>query len=155
MNYLKNNKKGQVVIIAIVVVVALIAGFLYFQSSNETNNSVSDSGSEEIIENEEEFGEETEVKNFVLTGENFKFIMDGKDNPDIIVQQGDIVRIEFISTLGTHDWRIDEFNAVTDIVREGKSTFVEFVADQSGTFEYYCGVGSHRTLGMKGSLIVE
>jgi plastocyanin len=29
------------------------------------------------------------------------------------------------------------------------------VADKKGTFEYYCSVGQHRALGMKGKLVVE
>ena len=99
--------------------------------------------------------EETEIKTFILTGENFKFVMNGVSNPDIIVQQGDKVRIEFKSTSGNHDWTVDEFSSSTDVVQSGDSTFVEFVADQAGTFEYYCSVGNHRSQGMKGNLVVK
>jgi plastocyanin len=96
------------------------------------------------------------VKTFVMTGENFKFVMGGLDNPDIKVKKGDTVRIEFSSTQGFHDWVVDEFNTATDQVRDTDgSTFVEFVANQKGTFEYYCSVGQHRANGMKGNLIVE
>jgi plastocyanin len=96
------------------------------------------------------------VKTFVMTGENFKFVMGGLDNPDIRVKKGDIVRIEFTSTQGFHDWVVDEFDAATIQIRDtDESTFVEFVADQTGTFEYYCSVGQHRANGMKGNLIVE
>ena len=31
----------------------------------------------------------------------------------------------------------------------------EFTADKVGSFEYYCSVGSHRSMGMKGVLKVE
>lgn len=34
-------------------------------------------------------------------------------------------------------------------------TSVTFVADETGTFEYYCSVGNHRGQGMIGKLIVE
>ncbi|MEK6909254.1 MAG: plastocyanin/azurin family copper-binding protein [Nanoarchaeota archaeon] len=98
----------------------------------------------------------SEVKKFVITGENFKFMIDGVDNPDIEVNRGDKVRIEFTSTKGFHDWVVDEFNATTKQVREtDDSTFVEFIADKKGTFEYYCSVGKHRANGMKGNLIVK
>lgn len=97
-----------------------------------------------------------ETVTFILNGENFKFIMDGNDNPEMKVKQGDVVRVEFSSTGGFHDWVIDEFNARTKRVRpEDGNTFVEFVADKNGTFEYYCSVGSHRVSGMKGNFIVE
>jgi len=93
---------------------------------------------------------------YVVTGENFAFVMDGEDAPELRVKVGDIVRIEFSSTQGFHDWVVDEFNAATEKVRETDgSTYVEFEADQVGTFEYYCSVGSHRANGMVGKLIVE
>jgi len=80
--------------------------------------------------------------------------MNGIDNPELRVQQGDKVRIEFTSTKGFHDWVVDKFDVATERVRDGGSTFVEFVAENKGTFEYYCSVGEHRTTGMKGNLIV-
>ena len=91
----------------------------------------------------------------VLDGGNYYFERDGEQNPDIVVQQGDVVRIEFTSVEGYHDWVVDEFDAATDKVQQGGSTSVQFVADQAGTFEYYCSVGQHRQQGMRGNLIVE
>ena len=94
-------------------------------------------------------------KTFVLTGENFKFLMDGSEAPELQVKVGDRVRIEFTSTSGFHDWVVDEFGAATKQVKpENGMTSVEFVADKEGTFEYYCSVGSHRANGMKGNLVV-
>ena len=79
------------------------------------------------------------------------------DNPDLKVKQGDKVRIEFTSSQGFHDWKIDEFSAATERVSDtdSKTVTVEFIADKKGTFEYYCSVGEHRLMGMKGNLIVE
>jgi len=99
--------------------------------------------------------ENTNVETFTITGENFKFVMNGQDNPDIKVKVGDTVRIEFSAAEGFHDWVVDEFSARTDQVRPGTPTSVEFVADKAGTFSYYCNVGEHRALGMEGNLIVE
>ncbi|MDO8657006.1 MAG: plastocyanin/azurin family copper-binding protein [Nanoarchaeota archaeon] len=96
-----------------------------------------------------------EVKTFVLTGENFKFMMDGNLGPEMRVQLGDTVVVQFSSTEGFHDWVVDELSAATEKVRAGNSTSVTFVANQKGTFEYYCSVGSHRAQGMKGNLVVE
>src|SRR3989344_5627726 len=89
-------------------------------------------------------GKSSDARVLVVTGENFKFVVDGNDNPDILVKLGDKIRIEFSSTDGFHDWVVDEFNARTEQVRPGTPTFVEFIADKKGTFEYYCSVGSHR-----------
>lgn len=96
------------------------------------------------------------VKTFKLEGGNFYFEQDGNRGPEIRVAQGQTVRIEFSSIEGFHDWSIDEFNAATDRVRPNDGeTFVEFVADKKGEFEYFCSVGSHRQQGMFGSFIVE
>jgi len=91
-----------------------------------------------------------EVKTINLTGANFAFSQD-----EIRVKKGDKVKIVFTSTDGFHDWVVDEFNAATNRVNTGEKTSVEFVADKAGTFEYYCSVGRHREMGMKGNLIVE
>jgi heme/copper-type cytochrome/quinol oxidase subunit 2 len=79
------------------------------------------------------------VKTFSLTGENFKFTLDGVDNPDIVVNKGDTVRIEFKSVGGFHDWKVDEFGASTSQVRDTDGpTSVEFVADKTGSFRRRC-----------------
>ena len=95
------------------------------------------------------------IQTFTLSGENFKFLMDGKENPDLIVNEGDKVRIEFTSSQGFHDFVIDELNAKTNKVNEGNSTSIEFIAGKKGIFEYYCSVGEHRKMGMKGRFIVQ
>jgi len=110
---------------------------------------------EQIVEGEETAPEGSAPVTFVITGENFKFVMNGQDNPDIKVKVGDTVRIEFSAAEGFHDWVVDEFSARTEQVRPGTPTSVEFVADKAGTFSYYCSVGEHRALGMEGNLIVE
>lgn len=115
------------------------------QSSNQQSNTVT---SVEPTDAEQ-------VKTFVLTGENFKFLMNGQEAPELRVKEGDKVRIEFTSADGFHDWVVDEFNAATERVQTDGSTFVEFIADKKGTFEYYCSVGQHRENGMIGNLIVE
>ena len=133
------------IIAAIVIVVLVLLGVYLFSFSNDSDNTNSENGDDS-----------GEMKTFVLTGENFKFMMNGVDNPEIRVSQGDRVRIEFTSVGGFHDWKVDEFNAATEQVNDGEGmTSVEFVADQTGTFEYYCSVGQHRANGMKGSLVVE
>ena len=129
-----------------VVLIVLGIGFLAF-SFNDDSNITGNFASENS----------DDLKTFVLTGENFKFVSsDGVDNPDIVVNKGDRVRIEFSSTSGFHDWVIDEFKSATKQVRDtdGK-TFAEFVASEAGEFEYYCSVGQHRANGMRGNLVVE
>lgn len=127
--------------IIVIVVLAGIGAGIYALSSNVLDNRGS--------------GTDNNAKTFQISAENFKFIMNGEDNPVIRVKNGDRVRIEFTSTGGFHDWRIDEFNAATQQVNTGGSTSVEFTANRKGTFEYYCSVSQHRQNGMKGQLVVE
>jgi heme/copper-type cytochrome/quinol oxidase subunit 2 len=96
-----------------------------------------------------------ELKVIKITGENYKFMMNGKENPEIKVKVGEKIKIEFTSTEGFHDFVIDELEAKTTKVTSGELTSVEFVANQAGTFSYYCSVGSHRASGMEGTFIVE
>jgi plastocyanin len=54
-----------------------------------------------------------------------------------------------------HDLRIDEFNAKTSVIQGGQTQTIEFIADKTGSFEYYCSVGTHRQMGMRGTLTVK
>lgn len=90
------------------------------------------------------------IKTFTVVGKPFSFTPS-----QITVNKGDTVKIIFKSESGTHDWKIDEFNAKTNIIQAGKEETIQFVADKTGTFEYYCSIGTHRQMGMKGNLIVK
>ena len=70
------------------------------------------------------------------------------------VKKGQTVKITFKNVDGFHDLRIDEFKAFTKQIQGGASDSIEFVADKTGTFEYYCSVGNHRAQGMVGTLTV-
>src|SRR3989344_6587130 len=72
----------------------------------------------------------------------------------ITVNPGDTVRITVKNKQGTHDFKIDEFNVSTRTLNTGETQTITFVADKTGTFEYYCSVGNHRAMGMVGTLIV-
>ena len=89
-------------------------------------------------------------KEFTVTAQNYSFI------PSVItVKKGDKVRITLKNVNGFHDFKLDEFNVATERISEGQEKTIEFVADKAGTFEYYCSVGNHRAMGMKGMLTVE
>ncbi len=103
---------------------------------------------EQIVQEEQQV--QPEVKEFEVSGNNFAF-----SPTEIIVNQGDTVRINFTNSGGFHDLVIDEFNARTKQLADGAKETIEFVADKTGTFEYYCSVGKHREMGMVGNLIVK
>lgn len=171
--------KGLTVIIAIIALFALALAIYFFTAKNPDQANTKEDAMKTMEEN---FSQENTEQN-KMTGED-KMMKDNKEmetensNPDsmmekqtkiikisgvnfafsqseIKVKKGDIVRIEFTSEDGFHDWVIDEFNAATEQINTGNSSSVEFVADKTGVFEYYCSVGKHRELGMVGNLIVE
>lgn len=89
------------------------------------------------------------VKEFTVTGKNFSFAPAAMS-----VKRGDRVRITFVNESGTHDLRVDGYNVGTKVIQGGASETFEFVADKTGSFEYYCSIGQHREMGMKGTLTV-
>lgn len=90
-----------------------------------------------------------EVKEFIVTGKNFSF-----SPSTITVNKGDKVKITFVNSEGFHNFKIDEFGVITKQIKSGASETIEFTADKAGSFEYYCSVGSHRVMGMRGTLTV-
>ena len=150
------------VIIAIVVAVLLLGGGAFFLSQN--NATTPTTSTPEVTSTQEQMteamsptaaveGDSTtsgNVKEVTVDGSNFKF-----EPTEIRVKKGDTVKVMFKNTGGFHDFVIDEFNVKTAQIQGGAEEAVEFVADQVGEFEYYCSVGNHRQMGMKGTLIVE
>lgn len=90
------------------------------------------------------------VKEFTITGKNFSFTPS-----TITVKKGDRVKITFKNTQGMHNFIIDEFGVATPQAQAPDTEVLEFTANKTGSFEYYCSVGTHRAMGMKGTLVVE
>jgi plastocyanin len=92
-----------------------------------------------------------EVLPIAVEGGHFYF----KPN-EIRVKVGQKVKVTLTSVGGMpHDFVIDELNVRTKQIKDGETDVVEFTPDKPGTYEFYCSVGKHRAMGMKGNLIVE
>lgn len=72
---------------------------------------------------------------------------------EITVNKGDKVRIKVTNIKGRHDFVIDEYDIHEDTPLN-KEVVIEFVADKSGEFIYYCSVPNHREKGQWGTLKV-
>lgn len=93
---------------------------------------------------------DTSVKEFTISGQNFSF------TPSLIkVKRGDKVKITFYNTAGFHDFNLEGYGLATRKTEAPSQEILEFTADKVGKFEYYCSVGTHRTMGMTGILMVE
>lgn len=91
-----------------------------------------------------------EIKEFIVESQGLTFTP-----KEIKVKVGDKVKITFKNSGGIHDFTLDEFNVKTQRIGGGQEETVEFIAEKSGNFEYYCSVIGHRAAGMKGALVVE
>ena len=74
---------------------------------------------------------------------------------EIRVKKGQPVTVTLTSAEGFHNFVIDEFKVKTKVINDRESIAVTFTPDKTGTFEFYCSIGHHREMGMKGNLIVE
>jgi plastocyanin len=160
----------------IVAIVIIIIGYVAYAAmnapaTNEVSNSINTTGTETVDDMNHDAATTTDtasntnggntgvsanvgvstgsVKTFTVEGSNFKF------SPTTLnVKKGDTVKIIFKNTAGFHDLVLPEFNVKT---KQGNGPFTEevtFVASKTGSFEYYCSVGNHRQMGMKGTLVV-
>jgi len=147
------------------VLLVILGGFVYMNMKSGSVEDVvvtptTDIGQQPVVITEEPtmtIDETTQsvtndqtVKEFNVDGSNFKFSV-----AEMKVNKGDTVKVTFNNVEGMHDWVVDEFNARTKQIQAGELETITFVADQTGTFEYYCSVGKHRQMGMVGNLIVE
>lgn len=89
------------------------------------------------------------VKEFRVVGQSYSF-----SPATLAVNKGDRVKITFKDDDGFHDLRINGYEVGTERVNTGGEAIVEFTADKTGSFEYYCSVGNHREKGMVGTLTV-
>lgn len=156
------------IVSVLVVVIVLVVGFILFKNKGvapasievegEASTSIpgeNTSGTSSPMpapgnEGVEEMIVEDNVKEFVVDATSFSF-----SPSTMVVDRGDTVKITLKNAKGVHDLKIDEFTgASTRILNAGESETITFVADKSGTFEYYCSVGNHRAMGMVGTLTV-
>ena len=93
--------------------------------------------------------ETSEVREIVVKASNFKF-----EPSTITVQQGERVRIVVDRVEGTHNLFLEGYDQRVSVKSSPSRESFEFIADQAGSFQYWCEVGSHRRLGMEGTLTV-
>jgi len=148
--------------ISFVIAAVVIVGGLWFWKDNKSPDSVDEPVTEQPTINTDSgngtgaaVSVDSEVsvgtaKTFTVIGKSFSF-----SPSEMRVRKGDTVKIIFNNTEGTHDFVMDEFNVRTARIAGGTSAEATFVADKTGSFEYYCSVGQHRQMGMKGTLVVE
>jgi plastocyanin len=93
-----------------------------------------------------------------IVARSYAFKINGVDNPNLEVKEGETVSITMTSAGGTHDWRLEDTagTVVTKSQTVSGSTPIihSFVVGAPGTYTYFCGIGNHRQRGMEGALKV-
>ena len=139
----------------VIVLVLVVLGVLFFTGKGSkleapavVNDVNKENGGTGLVSEEETTI--AEVREFTISGQNFSFTPSS-----ITVKKGDKVKITFKSIDGFHDFKIDEYGIATQQLKSPAEEVLEFTADKVGSFEYYCSVGTHRAMGMFGTLKVE
>jgi len=97
-----------------------------------------------------ETSNETGARVIRVRANNFRF-----DPDEIRVKVGEKVMLELLSEDMPHDFVVPELDLSVKLTPAGSSNSIEFTAEKTGEFEYYCSIANHRALGMTGTLIVE
>jgi len=147
------SKKAIVSIVLILVVIFIVMAFMSKGNKGPNNNI-----SQNVIKSDSAttLNNQTPVKEFSMT--SFTEMVGGEPKPqfslkEITVNKGDRVRIKITEISGNHNFNIDEFGVYTETPLN-KESVVEFVADKSGSFVYYCSKPGHRANGHWGTLKV-
>jgi len=143
-----NNKSLWIVLGVLLAVV--LAGFLYLgrpQLSPTTQKSPTTTVSKETTVPETS-GEAREI---TVEGSEYSY-----SPTSIKVEAGEKIRLTFKNTGNLpHNFTIDELGVRTRTIAGGQTDVVEFTADKSGTFAFYCSIPGHKQLGMEGDLEVQ
>ena len=99
----------------------------------------------------------TPVKEFTM--ESYTNVVSGAYHPRFSIGQMNVIKwdkviIHIKTTSGMHNFNLDEFNIHSETPKDQVTT-VEFIADKTGSFQYYCSKPGHRAAGHWGTLIVD
>ncbi len=149
----RNNNTTTVAVVIVVLALLIVGALVYTYATpdngggNGTNSGQNGGGTGTTTAGG---GTSTStVKAFTITGQNYSF-----SPSTITVNRGDRVKITFSNASGVHNLILDDFDVGTKVLQAGGSETIEFIANKTGSFEYYCSVGNHRAMGMKGALVV-
>lgn len=159
-----NGKKmnPMLIVVGVIVLLVIVGGAFAMMNKKTVNEEATESMEEQVQESgtqtlptDQQGSEGSDAmmakQEFTVEGGNFFF------KPNVLkVKKGEPVAITFKNTEGFHDFVIDGIaGAKTQRIQTGTSESITFTPDKAGSFEFYCSVGSHRQMGMKGTLTVE
>lgn len=145
------------VILAVIVILVLIGGYVGYKmmkstSSQKEKMETKTQESGESVKNTRTSSESAkiQVRTIEVTGANYSF-----SPSTLVIRKGVKVNITFKNSGGMHSFVVDELNIKTKVIKDGEQETVSFTPEKAGTFEFYCSVGNHRAMGMKGTITVQ
>ncbi len=118
------------------------------EETTETQESTSQPA--ESVSAGEETGVAPENDKIAVVASNFAF-----DVTEIKAKVGDPLTVAVTNEEGFHDFVIDELEVDSGMIPAGETKELTIPTNKPGTYEFYCSVGEHRKMGMKGMLIIE
>lgn len=128
----------------------VLAGFLYLRRPQLSPTTTQESPVTPVptSETREVSGE---VREITVEGDEYSF-----SPKSLSVTAGERISLTFKNKGNLpHNFTIDGLGVATKTVGGGQGDTVEFTAQTSGTFSFYCSVGGHKQLGMEGDLEVQ
>ncbi|MBC8495319.1 cytochrome c oxidase subunit II [archaeon] len=125
--------------------ILLLASLLLLVACNQ---QTIDSQATDVANGDDKFS--GEVREFDLIARNWNF-----EPSEIRVNLGDNVELHIKSVDVTHGFMLSQFG-VNEMLEPGQEVNVNFIADKTGTFTFFCNVPCGAGHGsMRGQLIVE
>ncbi len=91
------------------------------------------------------------AREITVIGTEFSF-----EPSSIKVKKGERIRLTFKNQgRAIHNLVIPDLNVRTSVIPGNSQEVIEFVADKTGDFVFYCSVPGHRSAGMEGDLQVQ
>ena len=132
-------------LLAILLLVVLGVGGFYVFSQNQSLTSQGPTPTEVMSSPTST----APVKEFTMTAKQWQF-----DPSTTTVSRGDRVRLKITAIDVTHGFSLPDFDVKTDLA-PNVETVVEFTADKTGEFTFFCSVVcGEGHLDMKGELVV-
>lgn len=115
-------------ILAIIILPLVIAAIIYGINAKKNN-----SNSAQLNINQAKASTD-KIKEFNIIAKQWSF-----EPAEIIVNQGDKVKLNLTSVDVPHSLAINEFG-INQFIKPGETAVVEFTADKLGEFTFYCNV---------------
>lgn len=133
--------------VGLFLLAGLVLGYFFIKQSNSPKTQAPPNS---IKETQKETAQTVPERTVTISATSFSY-----DLKEIRIKKGEKVALEVKNTEGFHDLVIDELGVKTKRLKEGELETIVVSSNIAGKYEYYCSVGQHRMMGMKGTLIVE